>query len=91
MSDKTFHLKLLAPDASIIDAPARAVTVPGTDGDFTILPDHAPIVSSMRKGIIKVHAMDQKEPISFTVSGGFVDADQRHCTILAEDLAENSV
>ncbi len=83
-----FHLKLLSPDASVIDGEASAVIIPGREGDFTALPLHMPVITSLRAGEIEVHQPGMK-PRVFTVAGGFVDVGQHHCTILAEDLSEN--
>lgn len=83
-----FHLKLLTPDQSVIDGEASAVIIPGREGDFTALPLHMPLITSLRMGDIEVHQPGMK-PRVFQVMGGFADVGQHHCTILAEELTEN--
>ena len=84
-----FHLKLLSPDRSVIDGEASAVIIPGREGDFTALPLHMPLITSLREGEIEVHQPGSK-PRIFKVSGGFADVGQHHCTVLAEDLTEET-
>ncbi len=84
-----FHLRLLTPDQSVIDGEASAVIIPGREGDFTALPLHMPLITSLRAGDIEVHQPGMK-PRVFKVEAGFADVGQHHCTILAENLTENN-
>ena len=81
----TFHLRLLTPDQTLVDAQATAVVVPGAEGEFTVLPGHMALISALKTGQIKVHVQGTHEQI-FSVSGGFADVGNTHCTILAEGL-----
>ena len=58
------------------------VVVPGTEGDFGVLPLHAPVVSTLRTGIIEVHNDSDQEKI--LVVGGFAEVNSEGLTILAE-------
>ena len=58
------------------------VVVPGTEGDFGVLPLHAPVVSTLRTGIIEVH--DGSELEKLLVVGGFAEVNSDGLTILAE-------
>ena len=64
----------------------KMVTVPGDAGDFGVLPNHAPLLSSLRDGIAVIIRADGTEEKVF-VSGGFADVNDNVCTILAEDAA----
>lgn len=65
---------------------ADIVIVPGNDGEMGILPNHAPLLATMRFGILKVRSKGQEEV--FTVAGGLVEVQPKIVTVLA-DAAEN--
>jgi len=58
------------------------VVVPGVEGDFTVLPGHAPVISALRPGIIDVTMPDAKRTRIY-VRGGFAEVDAAHLTVLA--------
>jgi F-type H+-transporting ATPase subunit beta len=63
---------------------ADMVVVPGAEGDFGVLPDHAPFLSLLRPGVISVYQGDKVDQRVF-VGGGFAEVNERGCTVLAED------
>jgi F-type H+-transporting ATPase subunit epsilon len=63
------------------------VVVPGLEGDFTVLPGHAPVVSALRPGILDVTLADARTTRIF-VKGGFAEVDAEHLTVLAERALE---
>ncbi|MFO1150360.1 MAG: F0F1 ATP synthase subunit epsilon [Alsobacter sp.] len=79
----TFPFELVSPEKLLISAQVEQVDVPGTEGDFAVLKDHAPFMSTLRPGIVVV-----KEPGGATqrlfVRGGFADVSPKGLTILAE-------
>ena len=50
---KELHLSIVSPEKSIFDGDVKIVTLPGTIGSFSILPGHAPIVSSLKAGTLR--------------------------------------
>lgn len=78
---------LVAPDRLVSSAEVDMVVVPGMDGDFGVLKGHAPLISSLRPGVIEVHDNGAVVDRVF-VPGGFAEVNQTRLTILAED-AEN--
>jgi F-type H+-transporting ATPase subunit epsilon len=78
--------EIVSQDRMVWEGDADVVNIPGTDGDMGILPNHAPLLTTMRFGIINVRrqGVDQY----FTVSGGVVEVQPKIITILA-DSAEN--
>lgn len=48
------HLEIVSPEATLFTGEVTSVTVPGTDGEFQMLDNHAPIVSLLQKGIVKI-------------------------------------
>lgn len=81
---KTFHAQLLTPNGSEFDGEIIGMKVPGTDGKFEMLYNHAPIISTLTYGKVEVHTADDKI-ITFAVSGGFVEMNNNDVTLLAEE------
>ena len=52
---KELHLSIVSPEKSIFDGNVKIVTLPGMIGSFSILPGHAPIVSSLKAGNVELH------------------------------------
>jgi len=71
----------------VFEGDAEMVIVPGSDGDMGILPNHAPLLSTLRFGILKVRLPGGDEQ-DFTVAGGVIEVQPHIVTILA-DAAEN--
>jgi F-type H+-transporting ATPase subunit epsilon len=59
-----------------------SVEIPGAEGDFTALPQHAPLITSLRPGFLKVNSNDGT--IEYVVSGGFVEINATSTSVLAE-------
>ncbi|OGY45322.1 MAG: ATP synthase F1 subunit epsilon [Candidatus Buchananbacteria bacterium RIFCSPHIGHO2_01_FULL_39_14] len=87
MSQK-FHLKLVTPERQTYEKEIYQLTVPTTEGQITILPNHLPLVSVLAPGeIMIIETPGKKEEITMAVSGGFLQVAQNQVTILA-DTAE---
>ncbi len=78
------RLELVAPERLLIDEAVEMVVVPGTEGDFGVLAGHAPMISSVRPGVIEIHEGDSVKDRIF-VAGGFAEVTGDRCTILAEE------
>jgi F-type H+-transporting ATPase subunit epsilon len=79
----TFPFELVSPEKLLISAQVEQVDVPGSEGDFAVLKDHAPFMSTMRPGIVVVKDASGGTQRLF-VRGGFADVSPRGLTILAE-------
>ena len=79
----TLAFKLVSPDKVLADMPVRSVQLPASDGDMGVLPDHAPVVTSLRDGTVTVVGTDGRE-LRFAVQGGFVDVTPTTVTLLAD-------
>ena len=79
----TFPFELVSPEKLLFTGVVEAVVVPGTEGEFTVLKDHAPVVSSMRPGIVEIEASPNNKMKLF-VFGGFADVSPKGLIILAE-------
>lgn len=78
--------EIVSQDRLVFEGDADIVIVPGSLGEMGILPGHAPLLSALEMGVIRVK-MDQEEEV-FTVTGGFIEVQPDIVTIMA-DAAEN--
>ena len=69
---KELHLSIVSPEKNIFDGDVKIVTLPGTLGSFSILPGHAPIVSSLQAGTLSYTTMEGEER-TIDIQGGFVE------------------
>jgi len=76
----------VSQDRQVFEGDADIVVVPGEAGEMGILPNHAPLLSTLKMGLIKVRYQGQEQ--EYTVSGGIVEIQPDIITILA-DAAEN--
>lgn len=78
------NFELVSPERLLVSREVGMVTVPGEEGEFGVLPGHAPMVSSMRMGVLKIH--DNGELVaSYFVTGGFAEVSAEHCIVVAEE------
>jgi F-type H+-transporting ATPase subunit epsilon len=80
----TLKFELVSPERLLMSSDVQQVTVPGSEGDFGVLPDHAPVLSTLRPGIIDVTGGDGKSDRIF-VRGGFAEVNPGGLTVLAEE------
>lgn len=81
----TIAFDLVSPERLLLSENAEMVTVPGREGDFGVLAGHAPVISSLRPGVIDVKAADGRNA-RFFVFGGFAEVTAQKLTVLAEDV-----
>ena len=74
-------VQIITPDKSLYDGKADLVTVPGTSGSIGILNNHAPLVSSLKKGDVKV-ILNEKEEF-FQINGGLIEISKNKVVVLA--------
>ncbi len=79
----TFKFELVSPERLLVSADVNEVIVPGAEGDFAVLPMHAPFVSTLRPGVLTAPDLDGKEA-RFFVRGGFAEVGPDALTVLAE-------
>lgn len=81
----TFHFELVSPEKLLFSGEVEQVDVPGAEGDFGVLAEHAPMVTTLRPGILTVHGTGGAQKI--VVLGGFAEVSAEGLTVLA-DVAE---
>jgi F-type H+-transporting ATPase subunit epsilon len=79
----TLKFELVTPERMALSQDATQVVVPGLEGDFTVLPGHAPVVSALRPGVVDVTLPDASKARIF-VKGGFAEVNPQYLTVLAE-------
>ncbi|BCX17696.1 MAG: ATP synthase epsilon chain [Geminicoccaceae bacterium] len=79
----TLTFELVDPERVLASEPVEMVVLPGVEGDFGVLPDHAPLVSLLRPGVIAVYE-GTKVTRRIFVAGGFAEVNEQGCVVLAE-------
>jgi F-type H+-transporting ATPase subunit epsilon len=83
MAEGKVEFELVSPEKLLISEQVDMVVVPGEEGDFGVLYQHAPFISAVRPGVIRVHNGGRVTEQIF-VSGGFAEVTPARCTVLAE-------
>lgn len=78
-----FHFELVSPEKLLFSGDVESVAAPGAEGQFTVLKDHAPVMTTLKSGVVTVAGGDGKVEKLF-VRGGFADVNADGFTILAE-------
>ena len=84
MADGKVSFELVTPERLLLSQEADMVVVPGGAGDFGVLPRHAPLISTVRPGTIRLHD-GGGDPAEIFVAGGFAEVTPERCTVLAEE------
>jgi F-type H+-transporting ATPase subunit epsilon len=85
MAEK-LHFSLVSPERELFSGEVDQVDAPGTEGDFGVLFGHAPFMTTLREGQVKIYNAGQVR--TFEVHGGFADVTPEGLTILAERAVE---
>ncbi len=79
----TFQFELVSPEKTLFSGQVEQVVVPGLDGEFTVLPGHAPFTTALRPGIAFV-VESKNNATRIVIKGGFADINEKGLTILAD-------
>ena len=79
---EAMQFDLVSPERRLMQAEVTSVQIPGADGDMTAMPNHAPLLTSLRPGILRVETTSGTE--EFVVTGGFAEVGER-VSVLAEN------
>ena len=83
----SFHFDLVSPEKLLFSGEVDQVDVPGSEGDFGVLAGHAPLVSALRPGIMRVTVSNQTQ--NMVVLGGFAEVSQDGKLTVLADLADS--
>lgn len=87
MADKAIQLEVVTPGKIVLKDEVDFIVAPGSLGELGILPDHAPIITSLEIGVAKIKKANQETLMA--ISGGFLEVKNNKATILA-DTAETA-
>jgi F-type H+-transporting ATPase subunit epsilon len=80
------RLTIITPDKELFSGKVKSVKVPGTGGQFEVLDGHAPIVSSLQKGEVRV-ITDKGEKQTFSIDQGFIEVLRNEVSVLVTQIA----
>jgi F-type H+-transporting ATPase subunit epsilon len=80
-------LEIVSPERLLLSETVKSVTIPGAEGYFTVLGDHAPLMTTMRAGFVTVTNLSNVAHVYY-VRGGFVDVSPEGLTLLAEEAED---
>ncbi len=78
----TMQFDLVSPERRLASMEVSEVQIPGADGDLTAMPDHAPLITTLRPGVLRAIGAEGEK--AYFVTGGFADVAGPSATILAE-------
>ena len=81
------HFELVTPAQLVRSEDVHMVVVPGTEGEFGVLEGHAPFMSTIRDGAVRVYRTENSQPEEIQVRGGFAEVGANGLTVLAEHAA----
>ena len=84
MAEK-IHFDLVSPERMLLSDDVEMVTLPGTEGEFGVLAGHAPVISTLRPGVITVQMTLADTGMRLFVRGGFAEVDPEKVIVLAEE------
>lgn len=85
----SFTFELVSPERLLVSAEVESVVIPGTEGEMTVMAHHAPVMTTVKPGIVTIRTTAGAEE-SFVVFGGFADILPTCCTLLAESAVTAS-
>lgn len=77
------YLEIITPDKKVFEGEVKLIQLPGSKGGFEILKNHAPIISTLEKGTIKIQDENGKEQL-FEVDGGVIENRANKIIVLVE-------
>ena len=80
---QSFKFELVSPERLLVSEEVESVVLPGSEGEMTVLAQHAPVMSTVKPGVVTVKPASGAEQ-RYVVFGGFVDILPESCTLLAE-------
>ena len=82
------HFELVTPAKLVCSEEVHMVVVPGSEGEFAVLEGHAPFMSTVRDGALKVYRTNGAAAEEIQVRGGFAEVNDKGLTVLAESVED---
>ena len=77
------HLEIITPDKKVFEGDVSLIQLPGSNGGFEILKNHAPIISTLEKGVLKIKGTNGEEQ-HFDIDGGVIENKANKIIVLVE-------
>ena len=90
MSEEFLKTQIISPDNQVYDGNTEMVVLPGDEGDFAAMYEHAPVITFLRPGKVEVFLKEEKKNISFFVAGGFVKIQNNNCLVMVDYIRKSS-
>lgn len=84
----TIQFDLVSPERKLASLEASEIEIPGAEGDFTAMADHAPVLTTLRPGVLRVKSGNDTS--EYVVTGGFVEISGSGASVLAETATPKS-
>ena len=82
------HFELVSPERVEASQAVKSVLLPGSEGHFAVMKNHAPLVAALRPGVIEITDENPSAPLQrFFVDGGFVEVNEQGCIVLAQNCS----
>ena len=78
-------IEIITPDRKVYEDEIKSVRIPGKKGSFQVLKDHAPIVSTLERGPVRIIDLNDKE-IIYEINGGVIEVKMNRIILLAESV-----
>jgi len=80
----TIHVEIVSAEGEIYSGDADMVVAPAREGDVGITPRHAPLMTNLRPGEVRIHSPDEEDELFFYVTGGVLEVQPHLVTVLAD-------
>ena len=84
----SFKLEIISPQDKVFDDEVDLCIMPGVEGDFGVLKNHMPFLTTLRLGMADIYK-EKKLIEKFLVNGGVVEISKKQCTLLTEDIVKS--
>ncbi|MEC8265310.1 MAG: ATP synthase F1 subunit epsilon [Pseudomonadota bacterium] len=85
----SFKLEIISPQEKVFDDEIDLCIMPGSEGDFGVLKNHMPFLTTLRLGIAYIYK-GKKLVETFLVNGGVIEVSNNSCTLLTEDILKSN-
>jgi F-type H+-transporting ATPase subunit epsilon len=85
-SDKAFTIQIVTPQKLFFSGEVNSITAPGQVGQFQVMRNHAPFLSALKGGKVKISLPDKSEQ-SFVIADGFFEVSNNKAILLTEDIS----
>ncbi len=84
MANSIMQVDIVDSEEEIFSGSIEYLIAPGSEGELGIYPNHAPLISKLKSGVLRLKAPDHETQLVFAISGGFLEIQGNHATVLAD-------